>query len=78
MSTKEALRKEIRDVPESVLDEVLDFVRFLRARLPAHAVPRSRRALPRKYSWEKTFAETAAAKEDWSDWDATLGDTHDA
>ena len=78
MSTKQALLKEIEDAPENVLDEVLDFVRFLRARIPGNTVPRPKRAVARKLSWEKTFAEIAAAREDWSDWDAALGDTHEA
>jgi len=34
MSTKEALLQEIEKIPEPVLDEVLDFVQFLRARRP--------------------------------------------
>ena len=34
MSTKEALLQEIEKIPESVLDEVLDFVQFLRVRRP--------------------------------------------
>ena len=29
---------------------------------------------PRKLSWEETYREMAAAKEDWSDWDRTLAD----
>ena len=32
MSTKEALLQELDSVPEAVLDEVLDFVQFLRAK----------------------------------------------
>jgi hypothetical protein len=35
MSTKEALLHELEDVPEPVLNEVLDFARFLRAKLRA-------------------------------------------
>jgi len=33
MTKRESLLKEIDRVPDSVLDEVADFVRFLRARL---------------------------------------------
>lgn len=33
MSTKEALLQELEKIPEPVLDEVLDFVQFLRAKM---------------------------------------------
>jgi hypothetical protein len=33
MTRRESLLKEIDDVPDSVLDEVADFVRFLKARI---------------------------------------------
>jgi len=29
---------------------------------------------PRKLSWEETYREMAAAKEDWSEWDCTMAD----
>jgi len=45
---------------------------------PGEIVLRPKRTTRRKLSWKKTFAEMAAAKEDWSEWDATLGDTHEA
>jgi len=72
VSTKEALLKEIERIPEPVLDEVLDFAQFLRAKLRENPVPQPRRAQARKLSWEQTFAATAAAKEDWSDWDGGI------
>ncbi len=31
-------------------------------------------AKPQKLSWEQTYREMAAAKEDWSEWDCTLAD----
>jgi antitoxin MazE len=31
-------------------------------------------AQPQKLSWEETYREMAAAKEDWSEWDCTLAD----
>ncbi len=37
MTTKEALLKEIDAVPEPLLDEVLDFIQFLKAKLPTEA-----------------------------------------
>jgi hypothetical protein len=77
VSTKEALLKEIEKIPEPVLDEVLDFAQFLRAKLGGNPVPHPKRPMLRKLSWAKTFAEMAAAREDWSDWDTTLGDTDD-
>jgi len=77
MSTKEALLHELEKAPKPVLEELLDFVQFLRAKRPGKLVPRPRHPTRRKLSWDKTFAEMAAAKEDWSEWDATLGDAHE-
>jgi len=37
-------------------------------------VLRPRRAKPRKLSWEDSAKAMGAADEDWSSWDATLGD----
>jgi antitoxin component of MazEF toxin-antitoxin module len=37
-------------------------------------VLRPGRAGPIKLSWEETASAMAAAKEDWSEWDSTVGD----
>jgi antitoxin component of MazEF toxin-antitoxin module len=39
-----------------------------------HELALKPKAKPKKLSWEETYKEMAAAKEDWSEWDVTLAD----
>jgi antitoxin component of MazEF toxin-antitoxin module len=39
-----------------------------------HEIALKPKAGPKKLSWEETAREMAAAGEDWSEWDGTLGD----
>ena len=50
MTTKEALLQELERIPEPVLDEVLDFVQFLRAKI---STPERADAVPRENTLDK-------------------------
>src|SRR5205823_4212415 len=39
-----------------------------------HEIALKPKAAPKKLSWEETYKEMAAVKEDWSEWDCTLAD----
>lgn len=53
MSTKDILIKEIEQVPEPLLDEILDFVQFIKMRIV-------------KDKLDAAIASESALKKDWS------------
>lgn len=52
MSTKELLQREIAEVPEPLLDEVLDFLQFLKTKIV-------------KERMDTAIASESALKKDW-------------
>lgn len=46
MDTREAVIAEIRTAPESVVEEVLDFVRFLKSKTASETPPPHTRVIP--------------------------------
>ena len=52
MNKKELLAKEIEQVPEPILDELLDFVRFLKSKMVQERL-------------ETAIASESALKKDW-------------
>lgn len=52
MNKKELLAKEIEQVPEPILDELLDFVRFLKSKMDQERL-------------ETAIASESALKKDW-------------
>ena len=52
MGVKDALLREIEQIPEPILDEVLDFVKFLRSKMD-------------KGGMETAIASESSLKKDW-------------
>jgi hypothetical protein len=52
MSNKELLINEIEQVPEPIIDEVLDFIRFLKTKVP-------------RESMDSAIAGESSLKKDW-------------
>ena len=68
MSTREALLHEIQEAPESLLNEVLDFVQFLRAKAEGSSSAKASGGKPRQWREIRGALSCPVCGEDAQQW----------
>ena len=68
MSTRETLLHEIEEVPEPLLEEVLDFVQFIRAKVHGPRAGQSSGTKPRQWRELRGALPCPACGEDAQQW----------